>query len=215
MNKAAFLDRDGVINRKPPEGQYVTRWEDMQFLPGVADAIGLLNRSGFRVLVVSNQRCVAKGLVTAQELESMHQRMCERLEAAGGTIDGVYYCPHEKSTECNCRKPAPGMLLTAAREHQLDLTASWMIGDSEIDVEAGRNAGCKTARLAENGESANGKAEVLAFSLVEAIQQILRLEKDMAALELMEHAGESSRDLPSEQNQMKVVLGIPGRLSKW
>jgi len=146
INRAVFLDRDGVINRKPPGDGYVTRWEDMLFLPGVAKSITLLNQAGFRVIVVSNQRCVAKGLVTTQGLDSMHQQMCDWLAAAGATIDGVYYCPHEKQPPCSCRKPAPGMLVTAAREHQVDLNTSWMIGDSEIDVEAGRNAGCKTAR---------------------------------------------------------------------
>src|SRR5579864_3458639 len=138
MNKAAFLDRDGVINRKPPEGQYVTKWEEMHFLPDVGTAIALLNRSGFRVFVVSNQRCVAKGLISSADLETLHQRMRDVMARAGATIDGVYYCPHEKEPPCSCRKPAPGMLLLAAQTHQVDLNASWMIGDSRIDVEAGR-----------------------------------------------------------------------------
>jgi len=77
MSRAVFLDRDGVINQKAPEGQYVTRWEDMHFLPGTAQAIAVLNRAEFRVIVVSNQRCVAKGLVTEQDLETIHQRMCD------------------------------------------------------------------------------------------------------------------------------------------
>jgi D-glycero-D-manno-heptose 1,7-bisphosphate phosphatase len=178
MNKAVFLDRDGVIIRKPSEGEYVTRWEEMDVLPGVVEAIGLLNRSKFRVIVVSNQRCVAKGLVTAHELESMHRRMCEQLAAGGATIDGVYYCPHEKWPACSCRKPAPGMLLDAARKHQLDLAASWMIGDSEVDVEAGINAGCKTARLLDS-DMVDDKANVVASSLRDVIDQILRLEKDI------------------------------------
>jgi D-glycero-D-manno-heptose 1,7-bisphosphate phosphatase len=178
MNKAVFLDRDGVIIRKPSEGEYVTRWEEMEVLPGVVEAIGLLNRSKFRVFVVSNQRCVAKGLVTARELESMHRRMCEQLAVAGANIDGVYYCPHEKWPACKCRKPAPGMLLDAARKYQLDLAASWMIGDSEVDVEAGINAGCKTARLLES-DMADDKADVVAPSLWEVIDRILRLEKDV------------------------------------
>src|ERR1700756_2077842 len=112
INRAVFLDRDGVINRKPPGDGYVTRWEDMRFLPGVAKSIALLNQSGFRVIVVSNQRCVARGLVTTQSLDAMHQQMCNSLAAAGATIDGVYYCPHEKQPPCGCRKPAPGMLVT-------------------------------------------------------------------------------------------------------
>lgn len=182
MSKAVFLDRDGVINRKPPKGQYVTCWEEMHILPGVAEAIGLLNRSGFRVIVVSNQRCVARGLVTARELESMHQRMCEQLAVAGAIIDGLYYCPHEKRPACSCRKPAPGMLLKAAKEHRLDLAASWMLGDSEVDVEAGKNARCKTVLLLERNGAADGKADVVVPSLREAIYQILRLEKNSNSL---------------------------------
>jgi len=178
MNKAAFLDRDGVINRKAPtEDEYITRWEEMQIIPGVAEAIALLNRAGFRVIVVSNQRCVAKGLLTTTELDEMHQRMCRELGAVGAKIDGVYYCPHEEQPPCSCRKPEPGMLFAAADEHQVDLPSSWMIGDSEKDVEAGRSARCRTARILRPGATANGKATVLARSLLEAVHQILRLEE--------------------------------------
>jgi D-glycero-D-manno-heptose 1,7-bisphosphate phosphatase len=174
MNRAAFLDRDGVINRKPPEGQYVTRWEEMHFLPDVVRAIALLNRTGFRIIVVSNQRCVAKGLIPAPALEAMHQRMCEELAAKGAMIDGVYYCPHEKYPPCSCRKPAPGMLLAAGRAHNIDLTASWMIGDSDIDVEAGRNAGCRTARVLRNDEMATPNSDVVGSSLLQAVHQLLK-----------------------------------------
>ena len=179
-SRAAFLDRDGVINRKPQADAYATCWEDMHFLPGVAESIALLNQAGFRVIVVSNQRCVAKGLVTSQALDSMHQQMCDWLAAAGAKIDGVYYCPHEKQPPCSCRKPAPGMLLAAARAHQIDLAVSWMIGDSEIDVEAGRNAGCKTVRLLQNNETATGCADVVAPSLLAAVYQILQREEVIA-----------------------------------
>ena|SRR5207249_3971551 len=174
MRRAAFLDRDGVINRKATGDGYVTRWEEMHLLPDIAESIALLNRAGFLVIVVSNQRCVAKGLITSSDLDSLHRRMCNELAAAGATIDGVFYCPHEKQPPCGCRKPAPGMLLTAARIHQIDLPASWMIGDADIDVAAGKNAGCKTARLLRSNEIANGKADVIAPSLLNAIQQILQ-----------------------------------------
>ncbi len=117
MKRAAFLDRDGVINRKPPEGQYVTRWEEMQILPGVAEAIASLSGAGFCAIVVSNQRCVAKGLLTILELDSIHQRLCQKLAKAGAEITEVYYCPHDEHPPCGCRKPAPGMLLGAARAH--------------------------------------------------------------------------------------------------
>jgi D-glycero-D-manno-heptose 1,7-bisphosphate phosphatase len=171
--RAAFLDRDGVINRKAREGEYVTRWEEMQILPGAPEAIAQLNQAGFRVIVVSNQRCVAKGLITAADLEALHRRLCEVLATAGARIDAIYHCPHELQPPCLCRKPQPGMLLEAARAHHIDLTASWMIGDSDIDVEAGRNAGCKTARLLSGGETPKSNADVIAGSLREVIDQIL------------------------------------------
>src|ERR1039457_849329 len=115
MSRAAFLDRDGVINQKAPDNGYITRWEDMEILPGVGEAIALLNRAGFRVIVVTNQRCIAKKLITTDELEALHQRMRDDLSLAGATIDEVYYCPHELHAPCTCRKPRPGLLLDAAR----------------------------------------------------------------------------------------------------
>jgi D-glycero-D-manno-heptose 1,7-bisphosphate phosphatase len=180
-----FLDRDGVINQKAPEGLYVTRWEDFHVLPGVVEGITLLNRTGFCVVVVTNQRCVAKGLMTAADLEKMHQRMSDFLARAGATIDAIYYCPHEVELSCNCRKPAPGMLLEAAISRGIELRASWMIGDSDIDVETGKNAGCKTARLlaAKAAVDELGRrgatrtyADIIAPSLLDAIRQILHWE---------------------------------------
>jgi len=173
MKKAAFLDRDGVLNRKAPEGQYVTRWEDMEFLPGAHEAVRLLNQAGFFVVVVSNQRCVAKGLVTTGELESMHERMRQEFAAAGARIDAIYYCPHETDPPCDCRKPQPGLLLYAARRHDLDLAASWMIGDSEKDVDAGTAAGCRTAFLTDNGKSAPSNSHVVGSSLLDAVSKMM------------------------------------------
>jgi D-glycero-D-manno-heptose 1,7-bisphosphate phosphatase len=185
MSKAVFLDRDGVINRKPPEGDYVTRWEDFHILPGVAEGVALLNRAGFTVIVVTNQRCIAKGLLTVVELENMHQRMTELLAGSGAIIDGTFYCPHEIEPVCECRKPAPAMLLKAASLHGIDLSASWMIGDSDIDIQAGVNAGCKTVRLIEgveapdNAKRASGStthADIIARSFLEAIRRIFERE---------------------------------------
>jgi len=176
VSRAAFLDRDGVINRKARNGEYVTRWEEMHILPGVAAAISLLNKAGFRVIVVSNQRCVAKGLITTADLETMHQRMSDLLATSGARIDAIYYCPHKAVPACGCRKPAPGMLLSAARKHHLDLAASWMIGDSDTDVATGKNTGCKTARLLARTDGADEEADVTAPSLLEAVHKILRLE---------------------------------------
>ena len=179
MNRAAFLDRDGVINRKAPPGQYITCWEDMHFLPGVIQGIALLNRVGFRVIVVTNQRCIAKGLVTEAGMTAMHRRMRTELSAAGAVIDDIYYCPHEMHPACTCRKPAPGMLLEAATEHNIDLANSWMIGDTDIDMQAARNAGCKTARLLEADDISNCRADVTAPSLLALVGKILELESSV------------------------------------
>jgi len=177
MKRAVFLDRDGVINRKPPEGNYVTRWEEFQFLPGVAKGISLLTQAGWSIFVISNQRCVALGLVTIAELEAIHRRMLDDLAAAGAELDGVYYCPHEKAPPCVCRKPSPGMILRAAEEHQIDLASSWLIGDSESDVEAGKRAGCKTVLIVEDPSRVSGSVDFLARSLLEASGRILQATK--------------------------------------
>jgi D-glycero-D-manno-heptose 1,7-bisphosphate phosphatase len=181
-----FLDRDGIINQKAPEGQYVTHWEDFHVLPGAAEGIRLLNGAGFSVIVVTNQRCIAKGLITAADLEKMHQRMCSFLARDGARIDAIYYCPHDFGDSCDCRKPAPGMLLEAARAHKIELTASWMIGDSDHDVEAGKNAGCRTVRLFDTNETseeserrgpARNDADLVVTSLAEAARQILHVDR--------------------------------------
>jgi histidinol-phosphate phosphatase family protein len=188
MPRAVFIDRDGVINQKPREGEYVTSWDDFHILPGVAEAVTLLKRTGFAVIVVTNQRCVAKGLLAVSKLEEMHTRMRESLSRLGAILDGVYYCPHDYESLCHCRKPAPGMLLKAAQEHGLDLRSSWMVGDSEIDMQAGKNAGCKTARVLGAGETnpAGGKdtgntnrAEITASSLLDSVQQILKWDASL------------------------------------
>jgi len=201
MNRAAFLDRDGVINRKAPEGRYVTRWEQMRLLPGVASAIAGLRQAGFRVIVVSNQRCVAKGLVTAAGMDAIHRQMRAELAAAGGAIDAVYYCPHEKLPPCGCRKPAPGMLFAAAREHRIDLAASWMIGDSDVDMSAGRSAGCKTAMLTDK-RAAFG-ADVVAGSLLEAVAKIV--DCDASLRSGCEVARKSERRRPMEPRALEAM----------
>jgi D-glycero-D-manno-heptose 1,7-bisphosphate phosphatase len=175
MLKAAFLDRDGVINRKAPDGQYITRWQDVEFLPRVAEAIALLNQARLPVIVVSNQRCVAKGLLSVEELELIHRRMIDRLAASNAVIHAIYYCPHDATPACACRKPAPGMLFQAARDHLIDLPNSWMVGDSDIDVQAGRNAGCSTARILRSEVIPKIDADLSVRSLFEAVQKLIQL----------------------------------------
>lgn len=176
MIRAVFLDRDGVINRKAPEGLYVTRWDEVEFLPGGVEAVKNIRAAGFVVIVVTNQRALAKGLISKRQLHSLHSRMWRSLFGTEKGFDAVYYCPHDKSAECGCRKPQPGMLLAAAKEHGIDLTASWMIGDSESDVEAGRRAGCRTIRIGSPTVRSSTSADMVSGSLAEASNVILSLQ---------------------------------------
>jgi D-glycero-D-manno-heptose 1,7-bisphosphate phosphatase len=176
MRRAAFLDRDGVINRNAVQGEYILRWEEMAILPGVAEAIALLDRAGFVTAVVTNQRCVAKGLISARDLESLHLRLRAELSMSGAVLDAIYYCPHDANA-CECRKPKPGMLLQATSDLNIDLPASWMFGDSQIDVEAGQRAGCKTVHISGGGKTSLSKADLEAASLLEAVGKVLAREK--------------------------------------
>jgi D-glycero-D-manno-heptose 1,7-bisphosphate phosphatase len=139
-----FLDRDGVINRKPPEGQTVSRWEDFNILPGVENAIARLNSAGRKVVIVTNQRAIALGLQTEKDVIELHARLREHLAAHRATIDAIYYCPHDRD-QCDCRKPGPGLFQQAFRDFP-DATAdnSIMIGDSLSDIEAGAALGMRT-----------------------------------------------------------------------
>jgi D-glycero-D-manno-heptose 1,7-bisphosphate phosphatase len=139
-----FLDRDGVINRKMPEGQYVTGWQHFELLPGVPEAIAKLNQAGMRVLVVTNQRGIALGLYTADDVRAIHARLQQELSKAGARIDSFYYCPHDKA-QCDCRKPKTGMFEQARQDYpDIHASNSIVIGDSLSDIEFGRNVGMKT-----------------------------------------------------------------------
>ena len=173
MVRAAFLDRDGVIIRKAPEGSYVTRWSEVEFLPDVANAMKRIREAGFLLIVASNQRAVAKGLISKRQLESLHLRMWQELFPGCRGPDGVYYCPHDKNPPCDCRKPQPGMLLAAAQDRGIDLAASWMVGDSESDVQAGQRAGCRTIRICSPGDHSSTAADKAVTSLAKAANAII------------------------------------------
>ncbi|MFO7536264.1 MAG: HAD family hydrolase [Kiritimatiellia bacterium] len=151
MKRCVFFDRDGIVNVSPGPGRYVERWEDFHLQAGFPDVLGRVTRLGFVSVIVTNQRCVALGRITVDALERMHERLRVLLMAAHGLeVADVLYCPHDRGS-CECRKPKPGLLLEAARRHALDLAASWMVGDSATDVEAGRAAGCRTIRVRAGG----------------------------------------------------------------
>lgn len=177
--KAIFLDRDGVIN------QYVgflRHIDEFELLPGVAEAIRKINASGYLCIVVTNQPVIARGEVTVDELNEIHNKMETLLGLEGGYVDAIYYCPHhphkgydgeiaELKIDCECRKPKPGMLLKAAADFNINLKESWMVGDGEVDIEAGKNAGCKTAYIARKEKKI--KADITVENLLEFANKIL------------------------------------------
>jgi D-glycero-D-manno-heptose 1,7-bisphosphate phosphatase len=134
-----FLDRDGIINRKPPEGEYIFDWSRFQLLPGVETAIAKLNHSNRRVIVVTNQRGIALGLYSGIQVEALHAHLQQQLAERGAHIDAFYYCPHDNN-QCDCRKPKPGLLQQAFRDFpDAAPSNSLLIGDSVSDIECARN----------------------------------------------------------------------------
>jgi histidinol-phosphate phosphatase family protein len=136
-----ILDRDGTLNERPPRASYVTSPEAFRWLPGALEALARLREAGRRVIVVTNQAGIARGALTEADLEAIHARMRAEAEAAGGRIDAIYHCPHDWDEGCLCRKPAPGLLSQAQRDHHLDLTRTPFVGDDERDGEAAAAAG--------------------------------------------------------------------------
>ena len=141
-SRVVFLDRDGVINREG--GDYVDRPEDLDILPGALEAIAGLNRAGWAVIIYTNQSGVGRGMMTVGTLQSIHEHLRCLAAEHGGEITAIYACIHAPDAGCDCRKPRPGMLLQAAREHGLDLASAYAVGDSPRDIAAGQAAGCRT-----------------------------------------------------------------------
>jgi D-glycero-D-manno-heptose 1,7-bisphosphate phosphatase len=168
---AVFLDRDGTINVKSAPGQYVTRPSELRLLPGAGGAVRALNATGALVLVVTNQRGVALRKMALSDVHAVNQAMSQRLARFGARIDGFYVCPHGHS-ECQCRKPAPGLLFQACRDYpQLHLARSVVIGDSETDVGAAMAGGARAIRLGPPGTQS--MATSVCADLASAVAQIV------------------------------------------
>lgn len=178
--KAIFLDRDGTINKYVG---FLKDINDFELIEGVSQAIKLINDSEYLVIVITNQPVVARGEVSFEDLKMIHNKMETLLGNDGAYIDGLYVCPHhpdsgfpneikELKIECDCRKPKPGLLFKASKEYNIDLSSSWMIGDSENDILAGKNAGCKTV-LIGNGDY---KQDITSNNLLDAVRKVLKYE---------------------------------------
>lgn len=186
-NIAVFLDRDGTINE---EVGYLDREEKLKILPAAFEAVRLVNQNGFKVVVVSNQSGIARGLFTEDFVRTINNRIAAAMVENGAVIDRFYYCPHHPSEGldpyrkiCNCRKPEPGLLLQAAADLNLDLSGSYMIGDHLRDIETARRAGAKgilvmTGHGPDQLQSAEitsaNRPDDIAPDILEAVRWILR-----------------------------------------
>jgi len=183
MEKAIFLDRDGVIIE---DAGYVGEIERVKFIPGTGKAIRLLNDNDFKVIIITNQAGVARGYFSEEAVEEINTYVQGMLAKEGALIDKIYYCPHHKEgvieeyrKDCYFRKPSPGMIEEAVRDFHIDLRRSFLIGDKSNDIEAGRRAGCKTILLnVKNTEDNTGGTEVVsdhtAPDLYEAVRWLVR-----------------------------------------
>ncbi len=178
MDRAVFLDRDDTLIADPG---YLADPAAVRLLDGAAEALRLLAGAGYRLILITNQSGIARGLLDEAQLEAIHAELAGQLAAAGAHLDGIYYCPYHPegtverfSRESDERKPGPGMLLRAAREMELDLSASWMVGDRSRDILAGRRAGCRTVRVL-TGEAEAAAGEIQADFTCDSVLDAARL----------------------------------------
>lgn len=171
-HRGVFLDRDGVLNQaygfRPPNNV-----SELRLLPGAAEAVRYLHQGGMKVFVVTNQGGVGLGYMTPQELDAIHRKLLAEIEQAGGHIDEIMACIHKPKEGCSCRKPKPGMLTALAAKYNIDLGKSFMVGDREVDIEAGMAAGTTTILI--ETENVPTKADHICDSLSTAAQLILEL----------------------------------------
>jgi len=176
---AIFLDRDGVINIDRRD--YVKSWSEFKFLPRVFEALKLLKKNNIRVIIITNQSAVNRGLMTLDTLLEIHEKMLDAIRTHAGEVQAIYYCPHTPAENCECRKPKPGMVLKAAKDFKIDLSRSYLVGDSEKDVELARSVGLKCVRITEKSAKKLAPHDIRwtrdhplsAKSLREAVDRIL------------------------------------------
>lgn len=154
MEKVVFIDRDGVINKEKEDG-YVTKPKDFEFIPKALKALKLLSDSPYKIIIVTNQSGIAKGLYTIEDMHKVHDFMFKECKKKGITVDELFYCPHYNQ-DCECRKPGIGMFKQAAKKFNISFKESWAIGDKTSDIKAGKDAGCKTI-LVMTGHGGNDK----------------------------------------------------------
>jgi len=180
INKAAFLDRDGVLNEDPPH--YAHKLSDLHLIPNTAKAIRLLNENGYIVIVISNQSGIGRGYYTADKTEAFNNEIQRLLNLNGAYIEKFFYCPHHPHDNCTCRKPKPGMLINAIKEFNINVYESFMVGDKCSDIAAGKSIGLKTF-LVGTGHGIDSikkcarEADLVTHDLYITVEEILKIDK--------------------------------------
>jgi histidinol-phosphate phosphatase family protein len=187
QQRYVLLDRDGVINRRV-NGGYVTSWDHFEFLPRALEALRLLTENGYAIIVISNQACVGKGLLSSAELDVITRRFLLEVALSGGHIVEVYYCRHRADDRCNCRKPQPGLLVRARIEHRYLPEETYFIGDSPDDMAAAEAAGCPSILIQREAflesEEHHNEMSMIASNLYDAAEMVIAMQ----SIRGMEHA---------------------------
>ena len=165
--KVIFLDRDGVLNVKASQADYIKSWDEFTWIPNAKESISLLTKHGYNIIIVTNQAGIARGKMSESDLNIIHQKMRQDVKESGGEIAAIYYCPHGWDDGCDCRKPKPGMILQAQKDFRFKLNNTYFIGDDIRDEQAGNEAGCKTITVSENE------------SLIEIVKNIIIVEEEV------------------------------------
>ncbi len=176
MNKAVFLDRDGVINE---EVNYLSKVKEFKFIKNVIEALKLLSKTGFKIIIITNQSGINRGYFTVEDLKRIHEYMLKEFKKESIRIDKIYVCPHRPDENCNCRKPKTGLLIKASEDFNINISKSYFIGDKTVDIETGKNANCKTILVKTGyGGSDNNykvKPDFIEDDLIEAVKVINKI----------------------------------------
>ncbi len=170
-----FLDRDGVINVE--RGDYTKNIEELRWAPGALEGIKTLTEAGFKIIVITNQSCISKRIITEAELTGLHEFMLNNIRKSGGDILKIYHCPHQKSDGCSCRKPEPGMLIQAAKDYRINLSNTFFIGDAQRDIDAAKRAGTRFIFVDSGQKTYLSNADFQSKNLLEAAKIVINESK--------------------------------------
>jgi histidinol-phosphate phosphatase family protein len=163
LHKTVFFDRDGVLNKERTD--YVKSVDELEIFPNVAENVKILKKSGFKIVVITNQSAINRDLMTHEDLNKIHFTIQNHFQKNGTKIDAFYYCPHRPDENCECRKPKPGLFFKASKELNLDLKNSWMIGNNESDMQAAQLAGCKSIKINNYSKIDSAVDQILKFNV--------------------------------------------------